>query len=141
MLCKAVLGGLGIYFLSLYVMHVGIAKKLEAIRSKFFWGATSGEKKMVWIKWDQVLAKRERGGLDIGSLVSFNLVLIFKWKYRLFRYPNLLWVRLLKTGYGANGGFYGRARAAVGTSPWSRVLAATNKLEVAGVLMKDTLYK
>ncbi|KAL4557454.1 hypothetical protein LXL04_035631 [Taraxacum kok-saghyz] len=122
-------------------MHIGIAKKLEAIHSKFFWGATSSEKKMVWIKWDQVLAKRERGGLDIGSLVSFNLALILNWKYRVFRYPNLLWVRLLKTGYGANGGFYGRSRAAIGTSPWSRVLAAANKLEVAGVLMKDTLYK
>ena len=84
MLCKSVLGGLWIYYLSLFVMLVGIAKKLEALRAKFFWGGTEDEKKMTWIKWDQVLAKPERGGLDIGSLVSFNLSLIFIWKYRFF---------------------------------------------------------
>ena len=80
MLLKLVLGGLGIYYLSLFVMPVAITKRLEVMRSTFFWGGSGNEKKMAWVKWDKVLAKRERGGLEIGSMVSFNLALIIKWK-------------------------------------------------------------
>ena len=46
-LCKSVFGGLGIYYLSLFVMPVGIAKKFEACRAKFFWGGTENERNMM----------------------------------------------------------------------------------------------
>ena len=71
-LIKSVLGGLGIYYLSLFVMPVTIVKKLESLRATFFWGGTETEKKMAWIKWDQVLAKKENGGWILG--VSLALI-------------------------------------------------------------------
>ncbi|KAL4590821.1 hypothetical protein LXL04_003764 [Taraxacum kok-saghyz] len=116
--------------LSLFVISVAIAKKLESIRAKFFWGGSENEKKMSWIKCDQVLAKREQGGLN-GSRVGWEL-------WRLFNSPNALWVRLLKNFYGPNGGFYGGPRAIPGNSPWARVVAASRKLHVVGVILEDT---
>ena len=44
-LLKSVLGGLGIYYLSLFVMPVTIAKKLEALQSNFFWGGMANKKR------------------------------------------------------------------------------------------------
>ncbi|KAL4589632.1 hypothetical protein LXL04_002540 [Taraxacum kok-saghyz] len=140
-LIRSVLGGLGIYFLSLYVMPVQIAKRLESIRARFFWGGSAEDKKMAWIKWDQVLAKLEQGGLGIGSMVSFNLALILKWTWRFFHCQESIWMRLIKVIYGANGSFFEGKRAAVGMSPWSRVLAASRKLHVAGVVLEDTLKR
>ncbi|KAL4559864.1 hypothetical protein LXL04_032010 [Taraxacum kok-saghyz] len=137
----SVLGGLGIYYLSLFVMPVAIAKKLESIRATFFWSGTETVKKMAWIKWDQVLAKKEKGGLDIGSLVSFNLALVLKWKWRFFQCPDSLWVRFLKIVYGENGSFFNGRCVAVGASPWSRVVAANRKLHVTGVISEDTLKR
>ncbi|GKF63090.1 hypothetical protein Tco_0183144 [Tanacetum coccineum] len=81
MLLKTVRGSLGIYLLSVYVMPVGIAKKLESLRSNYFWGGNSEKRKMAWINWDVVMASHSQGGLDIGSLVGFNLSLLLKWKW------------------------------------------------------------
>ena len=140
-LLKSVLGGLGVYYLSLFVMPVTIAKKLESLRSTFFWGGSETEKKMAWVKWDQMLAKKESGGLEIGSLVSFNLALILKWKWRFFQSPSSIWDRLIRGLYGNCGGFYARRSTPIGTSPWSRVIAAVSKLDVTNVVYENTLMR
>ncbi|GJR42636.1 RNA-directed DNA polymerase, eukaryota, reverse transcriptase zinc-binding domain protein [Tanacetum coccineum] len=69
MLLKTVLGSLGIYFLFMFVMPVGVAKQLESMRSHFFWGRNSDQRKMARVSWDSVMASYSRGGLNIGSLV------------------------------------------------------------------------
>ena len=74
------LGALGVYFLSLFVMPVTVAKKFEATRARFFWGGVGDSRKILWIKWVAVNASKDVSGLDIGSLVSFNLALVLKWK-------------------------------------------------------------
>ncbi|KAL4587139.1 hypothetical protein LXL04_000005 [Taraxacum kok-saghyz] len=60
-----------VYFLSLFLMPVAIVKRLESLRSSFFWGGSETSRKLAWVKWDRVMAKRDSGGLGIGSLVSF----------------------------------------------------------------------
>ncbi|GJR59375.1 hypothetical protein Tco_1501537 [Tanacetum coccineum] len=62
MLLKTVLGSLGIYFLFMFVMPVGVAKQLESMRSHFFWGRNSDQRKMAWVSWDSVMASYSRGG-------------------------------------------------------------------------------
>ena len=42
----------------------------------FFWDGSENRRKIAWIKWDGILAAKEMGGLNIGSLVRFNLALI-----------------------------------------------------------------
>lgn len=68
----------------MFVMLVKVAKELEALGYKFFWGGTIHKRKIAWVKWDLVMASLENGGLDIGSLASFNMALILKWKWRFF---------------------------------------------------------
>ena len=136
-LIKSVLGGLGIYYLSLFVMPVSIAKKLESLRSTFFWGGTEKNRKMAWLKWDRAMASNERGGLGIGSLVGFNMALILKWKCRFFQESRFLWVRVLKAFYGVSGGFFHERHSAAGDSPWSRLLAGDAKLHTTGVVPTD----
>nr|KAJ0197750.1 hypothetical protein LSAT_V11C700384640 [Lactuca sativa] len=68
--------GLGIYEYVFYVfvlMSVQVAKELKALRS-----GTNNNRKLHWIAWDQVLADKKHGGLDIGSLVSLNFSLLLK---------------------------------------------------------------
>ncbi|KAL4591888.1 hypothetical protein LXL04_004862 [Taraxacum kok-saghyz] len=85
------------------------------------------------------MAKRDAGGLGIGSLVSFNMALILKWQWRFFNTPDASWVRLLKIFYGRNGGFFAPSRKAVGGSPWSRILATSNKLHRVDVVPHSTM--
>ena len=137
-LIKSVLGGLGIYYLSMFVLPVAIAKKLESLRSSFFWGGTENKRKMAGLKWENVMTSNERGGLGIGSLVSFNLALILKWKCRFFQGPRLLWVQLIKAFYGESGGFFRGCCPVPGESPWARVLDVGVKLHSSGVIPEDT---
>ncbi|GKB15313.1 hypothetical protein Tco_0849236, partial [Tanacetum coccineum] len=45
------------------------------------------------------------GGLNIGSLKSFNLALLQKWLWRWFFFPNALWVKVIKAIHGQEGDF------------------------------------
>nr|GEY24068.1 hypothetical protein [Tanacetum cinerariifolium] len=128
MLLKTVLGSLGIYFLSMFVMPVGVAKQLESMRSHFFWGRNSHQRKMAWVSWDSVMASYSRGGLNIGCLVSFNLSLLLKWRWRFVHDDNMLWVRVIKHIYGQQGRFESSPSRITSSSPWSRLIVATYRL-------------
>nr|GEU90858.1 putative RNA-directed DNA polymerase, eukaryota, reverse transcriptase zinc-binding domain protein [Tanacetum cinerariifolium] len=75
---------------------------------QIFWGGASEKRKMAWVRWDQALASHEKGGLNIGSLKTFNLALLQKWRWRFSTNPNLLWVKLIKAIHGFKAGFDGR---------------------------------
>ncbi|GJX56798.1 RNA-directed DNA polymerase, eukaryota, reverse transcriptase zinc-binding domain protein [Tanacetum coccineum] len=79
-LIKVVLGSLGIYFFSLFKAPVAVLKALDLARASFFWGGSTDSKKLSWVKWSNVLASLDKGGLAIGSLNSFNLALLHKWR-------------------------------------------------------------
>ncbi|GKG16024.1 hypothetical protein Tco_0358347, partial [Tanacetum coccineum] len=64
-LIKAVLGSLGIYYLSLFRVPEAILKTLEKSRASFFWGSSQDSKKLACMKWNNILASYDKGGLDI----------------------------------------------------------------------------
>ena len=74
-------------------------------RASFFWGGNQDSRKLAWLKWPNIVASFEKGGLNIGSLKSFNLALLQKWRWRMFSNPNALWVRVIKALHGLEGGF------------------------------------
>ena len=60
-LCKSVLGGLGVYLLSLYKAPSTLLKKLEGMRRDFFWGVSNDKGKIAWVAWDGILKKKRLG--------------------------------------------------------------------------------
>ncbi|GKC09588.1 RNA-directed DNA polymerase, eukaryota, reverse transcriptase zinc-binding domain protein, partial [Tanacetum coccineum] len=99
-LIKSVLGSLGIYYLSIFKAPEGVIKELESLRAFFFWGASVNRRKLAWIKWSNILASFDKGGLGVGSLKAFNQALLLKWRCRLFKSPSALWVKVLKSIHG-----------------------------------------
>ncbi|GJT40480.1 putative RNA-directed DNA polymerase, eukaryota, reverse transcriptase zinc-binding domain protein [Tanacetum coccineum] len=68
-------------------------------------GGSQDSRKLAWMKWPNVVASFEKGGLNIGSLKSFNLALLHKWHWRMFSNPNTMWVKVIKALQGMEGGF------------------------------------
>ncbi|GJX53244.1 RNA-directed DNA polymerase, eukaryota, reverse transcriptase zinc-binding domain protein [Tanacetum coccineum] len=116
-LIKSVLGSLGIYYLSMFKVPESILKQLERIRANFFWGGDRDNKKMSWVRWDQILASKNNGGLGVRSLKAFNLALLQKWRWRLVTNPDLLWVSVVKAIYGEDAGYHKQQDAWIGDSP------------------------
>nr|GEY24491.1 RNA-directed DNA polymerase, eukaryota [Tanacetum cinerariifolium] len=77
-LLKSVLGSTPIYYMSLFKAPVQVINKLEAICSHFFHGMDPSVRKMMLVKWNNVLASKEMGGLGVSSFYDLDHALIFK---------------------------------------------------------------
>nr|GFB92490.1 RNA-directed DNA polymerase, eukaryota, reverse transcriptase zinc-binding domain protein [Tanacetum cinerariifolium] len=77
-LLKSVLGSIPIYHMSIYKVPMKVLHRMESIRSHFFNGTYVGSKKFIWVKWNNVLASKEKGGLGVLSLYALNRALMFK---------------------------------------------------------------
>lgn len=75
---------------------------LEKLRARFFWGQEEDIRELHWVKWDCVMASKEKGGLDIGSLDAFNKAFLFKWKWEFLK-NKALWCKVLKGVHGRDG--------------------------------------
>lgn len=93
-LVKAVLGNLSIYFFSLFKAPSLIIEFLEKIRC-FLWDGNDEKSKIAWVAWKTVLGPKEKGVLEVGSLLSLNLALLSKWIWRFKTDPNTLWCQVV----------------------------------------------
>ncbi|GJT37184.1 RNA-directed DNA polymerase, eukaryota, reverse transcriptase zinc-binding domain protein [Tanacetum coccineum] len=136
-LIKAVLGSLGIYYLSLFKVPEAILKTLEKSRASFFWGSSQGSKKLAWMKWTNILASYDKGGLDIGSLKSFNLAVLQKWRWRFYSSPDSLWAKVIRALHDSDGGFDHNGCKFTGI--WSRIVNSSNYLHSSSILPLDSI--
>jgi len=51
-------------------------------------------------KWKSVCLPKEKGGLGLKDIKTFNLALLGKWKWSLFQHQGELWARVLDSKYG-----------------------------------------
>ncbi|GJT18001.1 RNA-directed DNA polymerase, eukaryota, reverse transcriptase zinc-binding domain protein [Tanacetum coccineum] len=137
-LLKSVLGSLGIYYMSLFRVPESILKYLERLRATFFWGGSSESRNISWIKWPNVLASRDKGGLGVGSLKAFNLALLQKWRWRLVNNSNLLWVKLIKSIHRDEAGLYPKVCKTQGV--WSKIVASISYLHSNNIIPRGTLH-
>ncbi|GJU36662.1 RNA-directed DNA polymerase, eukaryota, reverse transcriptase zinc-binding domain protein [Tanacetum coccineum] len=102
-LLKSVLGSMPIYYMSIFKVPKSVLKRLESIRGRFFNGHASNCKKTSWVRWQNVLASKEKGGLGVSSLYALNRGLMFKWVWRFFTQNNSLWTKVIKAIHGDDG--------------------------------------
>lgn len=77
---------------------------------------------MHWVRWDKVVSSRGEGGLGVGSLFSFNRSLLFRWWWRFYHCPNLLWIHLVKAIYGTDGGVRSLIPKRSYNVPWNGII-------------------
>ncbi|XP_071739127.1 uncharacterized protein [Rutidosis leptorrhynchoides] len=113
------MGSLGIYFMSLFKCPETVTKKLEAIRARFFWGASY-----------------EKGGLNVGSLQAFNIALLQKWRWRYLVHPGDLWVSVIQAIHGNR---FDKVNVS-SHSTWSTLVTTCNDSVSNGFLPNDAFF-
>ncbi|GJY27504.1 RNA-directed DNA polymerase, eukaryota, reverse transcriptase zinc-binding domain protein, partial [Tanacetum coccineum] len=131
-LVKAILGSVGIYYMSNFKVLETMFSSLERLRSKFFWGAEQHSNKLIMIKWENALASFEKGGLGFGSLKAFNLSLLQKCRWPLVSNPNLLWVRVIKAIHGEEAGLTHFDCKSKGV--WANIIDTINNLHSKNII-------
>ncbi|KAK3189299.1 hypothetical protein Dsin_028860 [Dipteronia sinensis] len=73
--------------------------------SKFWWGFKEGNRKISWIKWQDLYLTKSHGGFDFKDLSVFNQTLIAKQAWKVLLEQDSLIARLLKAKYFRNVDF------------------------------------
>ncbi|GKE89082.1 hypothetical protein Tco_1566557 [Tanacetum coccineum] len=102
-LLKSVLGSLPIYHMSLFKVPAKVLLNMESIRCHFFNGIKHNGKKPIRVKWNKVLASKEKGGLGVSRFYALNRALLFKWVWRFYTQQSSLWTKIIKGIHGEDG--------------------------------------
>ncbi|GJU73727.1 hypothetical protein Tco_1265132 [Tanacetum coccineum] len=70
--------------------------------------------------------------LNIGSLKAFNLALLQKWRWRMYSFPNALWIKVIKVLHGQEGGFDNHGCKFNGA--WARIVGPSNYLHLKDII-------
>ncbi|KAK3206963.1 hypothetical protein Dsin_021009 [Dipteronia sinensis] len=101
-LIKSVLSSIPTYFMSIFKMPVGVAKRIEKLQRLFFWGDGAAKKKLHTVDWNTICKSKANGGLGIGHILVKNTSLLAKWGWRFGCEVHSLWKKVLCAKYGAD---------------------------------------
>ncbi len=99
-LIRSVLSSIPLFFMSLFKLPAGVARKLIRLQRDFLWGWGADGRKIAWVSWNLACKPREFGGLGIIDPKLFNLALLGKWIWRLGSVEVGLWKEVLLSKYG-----------------------------------------
>nr|GEW45912.1 RNA-directed DNA polymerase, eukaryota, reverse transcriptase zinc-binding domain protein [Tanacetum cinerariifolium] len=139
-LTKSVLSSLPIYQMSLYKTPVGVFRKMESIRRRFFNGVDINENKMSITGWEKVMASRKKGGLGISSFFAQNRALLFKCIWRFRSKESSLWFRVIKAMFGDCGSL-DKSGTISRSSTWINIIRECNLLSSKGINLLPHMKK
>jgi hypothetical protein len=84
--------------LSFFEIPVGLRKRLDYYRSRFFWQSDGHKRKYRLSRWDILCRPKDQGGLGIEVLELKNKSLISKWLFELLNGDGV-WQELLRNKY------------------------------------------
>ena len=103
-LIRSTLASIPTYFMSVHVMPVSVAKKIEKIQRDFLWGCDEGEFRYHLVSWEMICQARSSGGLGVRRLITFNRALLGKWNWRFAIEVECFWRRAIMAKYGVQEG-------------------------------------
>jgi hypothetical protein len=82
-LLKSTLSNLPTYYLSLFLIPMGIANRLDKLLGDFLWGGTGDAAKFHLVNWNRICTPLQSGGLGVHNFIQFNQALLGKgmWRY------------------------------------------------------------
>ncbi|GKD66647.1 hypothetical protein Tco_1308755 [Tanacetum coccineum] len=139
-LIKLVLGSLTIYHMSIYKVPKKVINQLESIHCHFFNGIDPLSKKPFWIKWNKVLALKDKGGLGISSFYALNRALLFKWVWRFHTQSSSLWAKVIKRIHGEDDKI-GKNISNYQSSIWLDTVREMESLKYQGMNFVDHIHR
>ena len=102
----------------------GLIKELEVLIRKFWWGYSSGSRKVHWVKWERLCEAKEVGGLGFKEIEKFNEALLAKQVWRMINYPDSLCYRVFKARFFLECSILEAEDSKVGSCTWKSILSA-----------------
>jgi hypothetical protein len=101
-----------------YLLPGECPKKMNLVRSRFFWKGAKDKFKYHMVRWAAVCRPREFGGMGILNTQIFNECMMAKWIWKLYQQKDNLMCRILRAKYMRHEDFF-RSRGAGGSQFWN----------------------
>ncbi|GJY10670.1 RNA-directed DNA polymerase, eukaryota, reverse transcriptase zinc-binding domain protein [Tanacetum coccineum] len=111
---------------------------IKSIRSHFFNGHDLCSKKASWVKWNNALTDKNRGGLGVSSLFALNRGLMIKWVWKFLSQKDSLWTKVIVAIHGVGGKIHSEWTS-TGKSCWLSILSEVRSLQRKGMYVFDYL--
>ncbi|CAL1400945.1 unnamed protein product [Linum trigynum] len=98
---QSILNSLSVYHFSLLKAPKTVLNTMEKIQRKFLWCGGQQESKFHLIRWDTCKASKQRGGLGVVDLESFNMALLGKWLWKYATERDSWWRQLIGVKYAS----------------------------------------
>jgi len=79
-LIKLVITAISLFYFSFFKELIVVRNQIRRIQAKFLWGWESEERKIAWVKWENMCSSVVVSGLGIKDIGCFNNALLAKWK-------------------------------------------------------------
>ena len=99
MLINAVLPSMLMFLLSFFEVPIGVRKRLDFYRSRFFCQCDEVKTKYRLTRWDIICRPKDQAGLGIENLEIKNKCLLSKWLFRLSVETDGMWAQILRNKY------------------------------------------
>lgn len=77
-LIKAVAQAIPAYSVSVFKLPIQLCRDLNSMVSQFWWGQKANERRIHWVKWEEMCLSKKRGGMGFRDLLNFDLALLAK---------------------------------------------------------------
>jgi hypothetical protein len=105
-LTNSCLSSLPTYTMGFYLLPKDIHKKMDRIRSNFFWQGAEKKNSFHMAKWDMVTRPKDQGGLGVADTSLMNECLLVKWIWKITQGSDDIWFKLIKAKYMPEGNFF-----------------------------------
>ena len=77
-LIKAVVQAIPTFTMSCFKLPMGLCDEIEKLIRKFWWGQRGDQRKIHWVKWEDMCEPKSEGGMGFKELALFNDALLAK---------------------------------------------------------------
>lgn len=102
-------------------------------------GGGSGDRKLVWVKWEIVKENIDKYRLGVRSLVMFNKDLLHKWRWNFLKNYNDLWVRFIKELHGDHGRVLERESQCKGSDVWANIVKVVDDVHDHNIVLYSSM--
>jgi len=127
-LLKMVDQAISTYSMSCWKLPVETCDKMRAAIANYWWGSSTDNRHIHWMRWDRLTAAKCQGGMGFRNLRHFNVAMLGKQGWRLMSRPESLCARVLKGRYFHDSDFMECTRKKHASHTWRAILAGREVL-------------
>ncbi|KAK9990466.1 hypothetical protein SO802_025451 [Lithocarpus litseifolius] len=121
-LIKFMAQALPTYTMTCFKVPLSLCHEIESMICIFCWGQKGDNRKIHWVKWQDLCEPKSQGGMGVKDLALFNDALLAKQTWRLIHDTDSLFYRVFKAKFFANSTIMEAKNPANASYAWKSIL-------------------